>query len=65
MSLTKESKAWLVQQLRDWRETFDNEGDEEGHKEIGKLISKIRAGKIIKADWENIMFHLWQKLGFE
>lgn len=56
----KDSKAWLTAKLRSWRETFDNEGDEEGHKEIGRLLDKIAVERLTKNDWDNIIFHLWQ-----
>ena len=62
-------KQWVIDRLTDWRETFEDEAlneDEEdeneaGWKEIGILIDKFLVNKCTKKDYENILFHLYQK----
>ena len=62
---------WLIQVLDSWKETFDNEsdeeteGDEEAYKKVSSLIQKIKKGELNQKDWDTIIFHLWQKFGGE
>lgn len=67
----KKHLEWLISNLESWRSTFDNEkdidnnidGDEKAYKELSYLIKKLKQKKfnISTTDFENIIYHLWQK----
>jgi len=59
----EEHISWTIAELESWRETFDNEGDEPGDRELGRLIKALEAGTYTKKDLENVLFHLWQQKG--
>jgi hypothetical protein len=60
-SLVDEYKQWVIAKLEDWRETFDEDKDD-GWDKINLLIIKYRNNDCSGQDYEDILFHLWQKI---
>lgn len=67
--MTVEYKNWIITELENWAETFNNNYPsymEEVIKEekiyylIHSLIDKLLNDKCSKDDYENILFHIWQ-----
>lgn len=68
--MTGEYKIWIVNELKNWAETFNNsypehmeeeiEDEENGFKYIHSLIENFSKDNCSKEDYENILFHLWQ-----
>lgn len=71
MKIEQQYKDWIIQELIDWAETFNNKYpeymeeiiDEEtaAYDNIHKLIGRLKDNICSKKDYENIIFHLWQK----
>lgn len=73
MVLEKQSKEWLHKQMLDWAFTFqdiyiDKDEYPEEYKEnnasykfVNSLAKKIKKGKLTVRDYEEIVFHLYQK----
>jgi len=71
MKIQHDYKDWIIQELIDWAETFNNKYpdymeeiiDEENavYKSIHKLVGKLKDNSCSKKDYENIIFHMWQK----
>ncbi len=61
-----EHLRWVIYQLSSWRDTFEDDKDKDGYEtktweSINALIERIKVNKCTKKDYENILFHLWQK----
>lgn len=64
-------EVWIIERLESWAETFNNghleyeiealEDDEEAYNYIHHLIMKFENGTFKKEDYEEILFHLWQR----
>ncbi len=71
MKIPHDYKDWVVQELIDWAETFNNKYpdhmeeviDQENavYDSIQKLIEKFKNDTCSKKEYNNILFHLWQK----
>lgn len=69
--MVDEYKTWVVHELSEWSETFnhhypihmDEEIKESGEAYyfIRNLIDKLNNGTCTKEDYEEILFHLWQR----
>lgn len=64
---------WVINELEEWAETFrdDVEKDEDDElvptnsfELIHELIERFENKTCTKEDYENILFHLWQKNDF-
>lgn len=65
-----EYKTWIINELENWAETFNNnypdhmedelEDEIKVFDEIQSLIKKLTKDKCTKNEYENILFHLWQ-----
>lgn len=65
-----EYKSWIIQELEDWAETFNNnypdyleekiEEEENSFNSIQSLIKRYTNGECTKEEYENILFHIWQ-----
>ncbi len=68
--MTTEYKSWILTELENWAETFNNnypdykeeliEEENKSYKFIHSLIDKFSNDECSKDDYENILFHLWQ-----
>ncbi len=72
--MIQEHNKWVIQQLKDWRETFRNEErDEDGTDTnlkawdyITDLITKLETEQqLTSVEHDNVLFHLWQHLAFK
>ena len=53
---------WLISELEDWKFTFTDTEDS-GFENIEKLIQKVETNECTIEDYNEILFHLWQKNG--
>ena len=57
--MNEQVKAWLLDKLDDWADTYDDE-EREGNSAV-RIEEKLRAGReLTKGDLEEALFHLWQ-----
>lgn len=71
MKIQQHYKDWVIQELIDWAETFNNkypdymeeiiDQENAAYDSIQKLIEKLKHNSCSKKDYDNILFHLWQK----
>jgi len=71
MKIQHDYKDWIIQELIDWAETFNNkypdymeeiiDQENSAYNSIQKLIEKLKGNSCSKKDYDNILFHLWQK----
>ena len=71
MKIQQDYKDWIIQELIDWAETFNNkypdymeeiiDQENAAYDSIQKLIGKLKDNTCSKKDYENIIFHMWQK----
>ena len=62
---------WIINELKSWKQTFNNqypnhmeetiENENKGYDKINDLITKFSNSDCTKEDYENILFHLWQR----
>lgn len=58
--------VWLIGVLESWRDTFDNEDDEQAWDKINALIIKLKNRKKLTSDeWMEVIFNLWESKGQE
>lgn len=58
------SRDWIIDSLEDWAETFDSEDEEEeenAYDYIYALSNRYKNNSCSLKDYEEIIFHLWQK----
>jgi hypothetical protein len=60
-------RGWVANELREWADTFRDEDFEESeddaYNDIMDLANRVEHGDCSQDDYENVMFHLWQKNG--
>ena len=55
-------RKWASDALDSWATTYEDDPDDTGWKLVTRLSKLLNSTKPIKAeDWEEILFHLWQK----
>lgn len=71
--MNDEVKAWLIERLESWNDTFQDEVDDEGELDddfetsLDKILPKIKDNKpLTTEEYEEVLFHLWQAyLGYD
>lgn len=72
MKEENEYVIWIIELLKDWRDTFEDDVDEEGEptttwEDLNEVIHKLEEQgqpEMTICDYDYILFHLWQTLHY-